>query len=142
MFKLTIPRQMGRIIKDKRLEKGFTQSKLAELSHTSRALIYRLERGESNGIMLDKLFDILQPLDLELAVLDRTNTSSAIQRVDDHREALHDDGDEKRQPLLPKPIHKADVREGKSENAQTQLEKEINAARNIKGFDASRYFGG
>lgn len=138
MAKLKIPRQIGQVVKDRRIAMGITQSQLAELSNTSRSLVYRVEKGATNGVAFDKLFDVLKALGLELAVVDAKGSfKDALKNAADTEggrsmEALGN-------RLQPYGIGCKTVSKGSSSrNAETRLEEELKAARNIKGFNVMR----
>lgn len=138
---MRIPRQIGQIVREKRLEKGLTQEQLAKLSNTSRSLVYRLEKGTTNGVTLDKLFDILRALELEFAVVDSKDAPKRINAVAAKQAANSDRADAKEQtPSAQKSREGAE--RGSGRNAQARLEKEMRAARGIKGFNFGRYIKG
>lgn len=137
MYKINIPRQIGQAIKDKRLEMGLTQVQLAELTNTSRSLIYRLEKGTTNGIMLDKLFQILKALKLGLAITDDRKSPKSI-----HGIAMEHDVSNGQAKGRTVSSRKTATRNDPSRNAPAQLDKERTALRNIKGLDAAKYLRG
>lgn len=57
--------QIGRKIKDLRLDKDYSQEKLAELSNLHRTYIGMVERGE-RSITVKRLKQILDSLDITL----------------------------------------------------------------------------
>lgn len=61
---------LGRALRAARQAHGMTQSELAERSRTNRFSIAQLEAGESTKAV-EKLFDTLAALDLELVVRPR-----------------------------------------------------------------------
>lgn len=61
---------LGRAMRAARQAKGMTQSELAEQSRTNRFSIAQLETGETTKA-LEKLFDALAALELELVVRPR-----------------------------------------------------------------------
>ena len=61
------PAALGRAVRAARVDRGMTQSDLAERSRTNRFSIAQLESGETTKA-LEKLFDALAALDLELVV--------------------------------------------------------------------------
>lgn len=61
---------LGRAIRASRIEKGMTQSQLAERAFTNRFAIANLEKGEATKVV-EKLFDALAALELELVVRPR-----------------------------------------------------------------------
>ncbi|MBD0023286.1 helix-turn-helix domain-containing protein [Gordonia pseudamarae] len=61
---------LGRAIRAARLEHGMTQAELAERALTNRFSITQIEKGETTKAV-EKLFDALAALDLELAVRPR-----------------------------------------------------------------------
>lgn len=68
-------RQIGRIVRERRVLLNMTQQELAALAGTSVRLVISLELGESPGIRLDKLTQVLDALDLSLAVTAREGTA-------------------------------------------------------------------
>jgi HTH-type transcriptional regulator/antitoxin HipB len=61
---------LGRALRAARQDRGMTQSELAERSRTNRFSIAQLENGETTKAM-EKLFDTLAALELELVVRPR-----------------------------------------------------------------------
>ncbi|RUP30405.1 MAG: XRE family transcriptional regulator [Mycolicibacterium sp.] len=61
---------LGRALRAARQAQGMTQTELAERSRTNRFSIAQLEAGESTKA-IEKLFDALAALDLELVVRPR-----------------------------------------------------------------------
>lgn len=61
---------LGRALRAARQARGMTQSELAERSRTNRFSIAQLETGEATKA-IEKLFDTLAALDLELVVRPR-----------------------------------------------------------------------
>ncbi|MBO0880296.1 MAG: helix-turn-helix domain-containing protein [Mycobacterium sp.] len=61
---------LGRALRAARQAQGLTQSELAERSRTNRFSIAQLETGEATKA-IEKLFDTLAALDLELVVRTR-----------------------------------------------------------------------
>ena len=59
---------IGKKLKNLRLEKGLSQEKLAELVDLSREYITRVERGQKN-ISLKKLFAIADALEVDFCLL-------------------------------------------------------------------------
>lgn len=135
MYEIEIPRQIGQAIKNKRLKKGFTQEQLAKLSNTSRSLVYRLEKGTTNGVSLDKLFEILQALDLKFAIID---LDDAPKNIEQNTTSLDLHSTRKRIKKRPSTIT-ANNTAGKndsSRNSRAQREKELRAIQNIKALNA------
>lgn len=66
---IVTPRQVGLAVRDKRREDGLTQKQLAKRAGVSERLVVALELGDATGIRLDKLLQVLEALDLSLAVL-------------------------------------------------------------------------
>jgi HTH-type transcriptional regulator/antitoxin HipB len=64
------PSALGRALRAARQAQGMTQSELAERSRTNRFSIAQLETGETTKAM-EKLFDALAALELELVVRPR-----------------------------------------------------------------------
>lgn len=64
------PSALGRALRAARRAQSMTQSDLAELSRTNRYSIAQLEAGEATKA-IEKLFDTLAALDLELVVRPR-----------------------------------------------------------------------
>lgn len=140
MYKqVRIPRQIGQAVKDKRIRLGYTQAQLAELSNTSRSLVYRLEKGATNGISLDKLFAILNALGLELAVIDEDKATKSIERITSDLAVDDVQKKPKEQSISPKPNREKKIKASPARNTQAQYDKEIEAAGNIPGFDVLRY---
>ncbi len=139
MYRVDIPRQIGQIIKNKRLEMGLTQVQLANLTNTSRSLLYRLEKGTTNGIMLDKLFEILKALELEVAILDVRSSPKGIQKISTGHDAHNDKAKVKERTS---PSRKAADRNTPSRNARTQLDREQEAIRKIRGLNVEKYLKG
>lgn len=61
---------LGRALRAERQAQGLTQSELAERSRTNRFSIAQLETGDATKA-IEKLFDTLAALDLELVVRPR-----------------------------------------------------------------------
>lgn len=140
MYKvMNIPRQIGQVVKERRLEIGLTQVQLAELTNTSRSLIYRLEKGATNSITLDKLFEILKALELEIAILDAQSPPKIIQKITP-RPNSYDVFSETKERISS--LCKAASRSDSSRNAPTQHSKEQAAIRNIKGLNAEKFLRG
>lgn len=138
MAKLKIPRQIGQVVKDRRIAMGITQSQLAELSGTSRSLVYRVEKGATNGVAFDKLFDVLKALGLELAVVDAKGSFKGTLK-----NAADTEGGRSMEALGNRSHPygtgcKTASKGSSSRNAETRLEEELKAARNIKGFNVMR----
>lgn len=141
MYKIEIPRQIGQIIKSKRLKKGFTQEQLAKLSNTSRSLVYRLEKGTTNGISLDKLFDILKVLDLEFAVIDLDDALKNIGQDATDQEGIPGIPDDRIRVKKKPPIrasNDAAVKKNSSRNSRAQRQKELRAIQNIKALNTQK----
>lgn len=66
-------RQIGQVIREKRLRQGLTQQELADASHVSRSLIVRLEKGTATALYPEKLIGILGALGLHLALVSDQN---------------------------------------------------------------------
>ena len=64
------PAGFGRALRAARLNRGLTQSELAERARTNRFSVAQLESGEATKAF-EKLFDALAALDLELVVRPR-----------------------------------------------------------------------
>ena len=77
---IDLPRQMGIAVRQARKEAGLTQKKLAERAGVSERLIIALELGDATGIRLDKLLNVLEALDLSLAVLGVGDTANEPRR--------------------------------------------------------------
>lgn len=142
MYKIEIPRQIGQMIKSKRLEKGFTQEQLASFANTSRSLVYRLEKGATNGISLNKLFDILKVLDLELAIIDSNNTPKSIQKITNSTDAQSNHAKTRNELLSPAPDHKTTIKKDSSRNTPAQREKELKAIQNIRSLNIHKSLKG
>lgn len=138
MYKIEIPRQIGQTIKSKRLERDLTQEQLAKLTNTSRSLIYRLEKGTTNGISLEKLFEILKALDLELAIIDLNNKQKIIQKITMDSSAHDDQAQVEKTAPTPAFTHKATTKKDSIRNSQAQREKELEAIRNIRTLNAKK----
>ena len=130
MYEIEIPRQIGQSIKSKRLKKGFTQEQLAKLSNTSRSLVYRLEKGTTNGISLDKLFGILRTLDLELSIIDLDDESknTGQDTTDSEGHGNH--------KIKKRPSALTAGKNDSSRNSRAQRQKELKAIQNIKVLNA------
>ena len=61
---------LGRTLRAARVAHGLTQTELAERARTNRFSVAQLEAGESTKA-IEKLFDMLAALDLELVVRPR-----------------------------------------------------------------------
>lgn len=142
MTKLKIPRQVGQVVKNKRIAMGISQSQLAELSDTSRSLVYRVEKGATNGVAFDKLFDVLKALGLELAVVDTKSASKGAQK----NAADMEDGRNMEMPGTRSHSHRTNrktvSKASSPHDAEAQFEEELKAARNIKGFNVIRSLEG
>lgn len=134
MYEIEIPRQIGQSIKSKRLKKGFTQEQLAKLSNTSRSLVYRLEKGTTNGISLDKLFGILRTLDLELSIIDLDDESKNTGQDTTDSEGHGNHKIKKRPSALT--ANNAAGKNDSSRNSRAQRKKELRAIQNIKVLNA------
>lgn len=134
MYEIEIPRQIGQSIKSKRLKKGFTQEQLAKLSNTSRSLVYRLEKGTTNGISLDKLFGILRTLDLELSIIDLDDESKNTGQDTTDSEGHGNHKIKKRPSALT--ANNAAGKNDSSRNSRAQRKKELRAIQNIKALNA------
>ncbi len=75
MTNLTTSTDLGRAIRDRRLELGYTQQQLAERVGVARQWIVKVENGKARA-ELDPLLRTLFQLDLELHV-------SPVERADD-----------------------------------------------------------
>lgn len=62
----TFAREIGRAIRDRRLDLGLTQSMLSLMTGVSRRYLVSLEMGESPGVRMDMLFRVLNALDMTL----------------------------------------------------------------------------
>jgi len=62
--------EIGINIKERRIELGFTQTKLSELARITRGTMYRLEKGEAQ-LTFKTLNKILDVLDMEIVVRDK-----------------------------------------------------------------------
>lgn len=71
-------RQIGQAIREKRLQQGLTQQELADVSHVSRSLIVRLEKGAATALYPEKLIGILGALGLHLALVSDQNENPAL----------------------------------------------------------------
>lgn len=69
MESIRTARQIGHVIREKRLQQGLTQQELADASHVSRSLIVRLEKGTATALYPEKLIGILGTLGLHLALV-------------------------------------------------------------------------
>lgn len=134
MYEIEIPRQIGQSIKSKKLKKGFTQEQLAKLSNTSRSLVYRLEKGTTNGISLDKLFGILRTLDLELSIIDLDDESKNTGQDTTDSEGHGNHKIKKRPSALT--ANNAAGKNDSSRNSRAQRKKELRAIQNIKALNA------
>lgn len=141
MYRIEIPRQIGQAIKEKRLEKGLSQEQLAILSNTSRSLIYRLEKGTTNGVSLDKLFDVLRILGLEFALVDldgspenaqQNTTKSNIPTAPN----VHRDRKGAKKRHSTRTHNNAAGKNDSSRNSRAQRKKELRAIQNIKALNA------
>ena len=130
MYEIEIPRQIGQSIKSKRLKKGFTQEQLTKLSNTSRSLVYRLEKGTTNGISLDKLFGILRTLALELSIIDLDDESknTGQDTTDSEGHGNH--------KIKKRPSAFTAGKNDSSRNSRAQRKKELRAIQNIKALNA------
>ena len=142
MYKIQIPRQLGKIIKEKRLQAGLTQEQLAQLSNTSRSLIYRLEKGVITGIMFDKLFSVLKVLELELAVIDTQNPPSEINEISLNNKTTPPQPEKDDPAVSTATGRKTKRKNNPNRNTQKQFEKELKALQNIEGLDFKRYIKG
>lgn len=133
-----IPRQIGQAVKEKRHEMGLTQSQLAESSNTSRSLVYRLEKGISNDMSLDKLYSILGALGLGLAVFDEASKPEGIESVHVGDNADRGGKGHAGKPLVSGSSSRGMPKGNSSRNTGIQYERELKAAGNIKGFKAIR----
>ncbi|MEP9392880.1 helix-turn-helix transcriptional regulator [Gordonia sp. VNQ95] len=61
---------LGRVLRAARQSRGMTQSDLAEISRTNRYTLAQMEDGDATKAV-DRLFDVLAALELELAVRPR-----------------------------------------------------------------------
>lgn len=73
MESIRTTRQIGHVIREKRLQQGLTQQELADASHVSRSLIVRLEKGTATALYPEKLIGILGALGLHLALFSDQN---------------------------------------------------------------------
>lgn len=64
------PTALGRTLRDARLERGLTQSDLAQRSGLTQATVSSIERGQSN-VSLDTLLRLVATLRLELVLRSR-----------------------------------------------------------------------
>jgi transcriptional regulator with XRE-family HTH domain len=64
------PAALGRTLRDARLERGLTQSDLAQRSGLTQATVSSIERGQSN-VSLDTLLRLVATLRLELVLRSR-----------------------------------------------------------------------
>jgi len=64
------PAALGRTLRDTRLERGLTQSDLAQRSGLTQATVSSIERGQSN-VSLDTLLRLVATLRLELVLRNR-----------------------------------------------------------------------
>lgn len=68
MQTVTLPRQIGILVRSARKRQGFSQKELARRAGVSERLILSLELGDAPGIHLDKLLSILGALNMHLLV--------------------------------------------------------------------------
>ncbi|MBC2889890.1 helix-turn-helix domain-containing protein [Gordonibacter massiliensis (ex Traore et al. 2017)] len=61
-------RFIGQTVRAQRKERRMTQRQLAQAAGVSERFIASLELGDSTGVRLDKLLDVLDPLDLALSI--------------------------------------------------------------------------
>ncbi|WP_280396998.1 helix-turn-helix domain-containing protein [Nocardia carnea] len=61
---------LGRVVRAARQSQGMTQSELAELARTNRYSLAQLEEGDTTKA-IERLFDVLAALELELAIRPR-----------------------------------------------------------------------
>ena len=70
MKRITLARQIGLVVRQKRQKLKMTQQQLADAAEVSRGFISRLEKGVSVAVYPQKLLDVLEVLDLSLWVDD------------------------------------------------------------------------
>lgn len=64
---LKMPKYLGQVIKEERKSRKMTQAELAAWTATSAKFISDVERGKET-VQLDKVFDLIQALDLKLYI--------------------------------------------------------------------------
>lgn len=66
-YSVPIPSCLGQVIRGERRAQGMTQAELASWTNTSAKFISDVERGKDT-VQLDKVFDLLKALDLNVYV--------------------------------------------------------------------------
>jgi transcriptional regulator with XRE-family HTH domain len=79
--------QYGKLIKDQRVRKGLKQEELAEAARVSRAVLSRLEQCKPQPVQTDTIERLLNALEVEPQVLDRSVRDDArkLARLDRER---------------------------------------------------------
>ncbi|HWD62427.1 MAG TPA: helix-turn-helix transcriptional regulator [Humibacter sp.] len=65
---MVTPTDIGNIIRDRRLDRGMTQSELADAVGMSRQWIVRFENGNADTATLDHLLRLAEVLELDIGV--------------------------------------------------------------------------
>ena len=93
-------------------------------------MVYRLEKGTTNGISLDKLFGILRTLDLELSIIDLDDESknTGQDTTDSEGHGNH--------KIKKRPSALTAGKNDSSRNSRAQRQKELKAIQNIKVLNA------
>jgi transcriptional regulator with XRE-family HTH domain len=68
MTEITIPRQVGQVVRAARKARGMSQAQLALDARISRQLVNRLEMGEATNISLGRLLDVLDVLGCTMSI--------------------------------------------------------------------------
>ncbi len=84
MTRITLPRQIGLVIREKRESLALTQQQLADAANVSRGFINRIEKGAAAAVYPAKLLAVLDALDLALCIEDATDRSEAVPKGADN----------------------------------------------------------
>lgn len=69
--RIPVPSSIGEIIRSERNAQGMTQAELASWTNTSAKFISDVEGGKKT-VQLDKVFDLLKALDLDMYIIKNT----------------------------------------------------------------------
>mgnify|MGYP002604958749 CR=1 FL=1 len=69
--------EIGYVVKERRIELGMTQERLAAAAGVSKRCLWTMETGLGTGVRLDKLAAVLRVLGLELSLEASTGLESA-----------------------------------------------------------------
>lgn len=75
MTRITLPRQIGLVVREKRESLALTQQQLADAANVSRGFINRIEKGAAAAVYPAKLLTVLDALDLALYIEDAADQS-------------------------------------------------------------------